>query len=173
MRPKEVSPLQVRVDRGVIAMKGYSTFPKAPELDFKIQISPTGKIYTSFYRKPTSKNLFVHFKSALLLSAKTNYFRNEIKGIHNRCSEEKDKITHTAHFINILRNNDYLTSIIQHLNDKKSRKLHTPSNTRFLKLPDFSENITKEIRRAINKEGPDIQLAHSGPSQRQYLTKKK
>ena len=44
--------------------------------DFKIQISPTGKIYTSFYRKPTTKNLFVHFKSALPLSAKTNYMRN-------------------------------------------------------------------------------------------------
>ena len=64
-------------------------------LDFKIQISPTGKIYSSFYRKPNTKNLFMHFKSALPLSAKTNYIRNEIKRIHNRCSEEKDKITHT------------------------------------------------------------------------------
>ena len=43
--------------------------------DFKMQISPTGKIYTSFYRKPTTKNLFVHFKAALPLSAKTNYIR--------------------------------------------------------------------------------------------------
>ena len=50
-------------------------------LDFKIQISSTGKIYTSFYRKSTTKNLFMHFKSALLLSAKTNYIRNEIKRI--------------------------------------------------------------------------------------------
>ena len=58
-------------------------------LDFKIQISSTGKIYTSFYRKPTAKNLFVHFKSALPLSAKINYIRNEIKRIHNRCSEER------------------------------------------------------------------------------------
>ena len=33
-------------------------------LDFKMQISPTGKIYTSFYRKPSTKNLFVSFKSA-------------------------------------------------------------------------------------------------------------
>ena len=34
-------------------------------LNFKIQISQTGKIYTSFYRKPTTENLFAHFKSAL------------------------------------------------------------------------------------------------------------
>ena len=64
-------------------------------LDFKIQISPTGKIYSSFYRKLTTKNFFVHFKSVLPLQAKTNYMRNEIKWIHHRCSEEKDKITHT------------------------------------------------------------------------------
>ena len=129
------------------------------------------EIYTSFYRKPTTKNLFVHFKSALPLSAKTNYIKNEIKRIHNRCSEEKDKITHTAHFINILRNNDYPTSITRHLNKNKSRKLHTPSNVCFLKLPHFSEIITKEIRRAIYKEGLDIQLSHPRHSQRQYLTK--
>ena len=79
-------------------------------LDFKMQISPTGKIYTSFYRKPTSKNPFVHFKSVLPLSAKTNY--NKIQQIHN--SEEKDKITHTKHFINTLRNNDYPTSTINY-----------------------------------------------------------
>ena len=93
------------------------------------------KIYTSFYRKPTTKNLFVFFKSALPLSAKTNYIRNELKWIHNRCSKEKDKITHTAHFINTPRNNDYPTSITRLLNNKKSLKLHRPSNTCFLKLP--------------------------------------
>ena len=86
--------------------------------------------------------------------------------------QEKNKITHTAHFIKTLRNNDYPTSITQHLNYKKSQKLHRPSNTCFLKLPHFSEIITKEIHRAIYKEGLDIQLAHSGPSQHQYLMKK-
>ena len=93
-------------------------------LDFKMQISPTGKIYTSFYRKLTTKNLFVHFKSALPLSAKTNYIRKEIKRIYNRCCKEKDKITHTAHFVNAFGNNDYPTSITRHLNNTKSRKLH-------------------------------------------------
>ncbi len=88
-------------------------------LDFKIQISPTGKIYST-------KNLFVHFKSALPLSAKTNYIRNEIKRIHNRCSKEKDKITHTAHFINTFRNNDYPTAITQHLNNNKSQNYILP-----------------------------------------------
>ena len=136
-----------------------------------MQISLTGKIYTNFYRKPTTKNLFVHFRSALPYSAKTNYIRNEIKRIHNRCSKEKEKMTHTADFINTLRNNDYPTSITWHLN-KKSWKLHTPANTCFLKLPHFSEIITKEIRRAIYKEELDIQLAHSRPSLCQYLTKK-
>ena len=85
-----------------------------------MQISPTGKIYTSFYRKPTTKNLFVDFKSALPLSVKANYTRNEIKRIHNRFSKEKDKITYTAHFIITFRNNDYSISITQHLNNKNS-----------------------------------------------------
>ena len=79
-------------------------------LDFKMQISPTGKIYTSFYGKSTTKNLFGHFRSALPLSAYINYIRNEIKRIHNKFSEEKDKITHSAHFIDTLRNNDDPTS---------------------------------------------------------------
>ena len=69
-------------------------------LDFKMQISPSGEIYSSFYWKTTTKNLFMHFKSALPLSAKTNYIRNEIKRIHNRCTEEKDKSTQIAHFLN-------------------------------------------------------------------------
>ena len=76
-------------------------------------------------------------------------------------------MTHTPHFINTVSNNDYPTSIT-HFN-KKSQKLHTPFNTYFLKLPHFSEIITKKIRRAIYKEGLDIQLAHSGPSQRQRI----
>ena len=54
----------------------------------------------------------------------------------------------------------------------KSWKLHRLSHTCFLKLPHFSEIITKEIRRAIYKEGLNIQLAHSGPLLHQYLTKK-
>ena len=139
---------------------------------FKIQISPTGKIYTGFYRKPTTRNLFIHFKSALPLSAKKKiYIRNKVRWIPNRCSEKKDKNTHTAHLKNTLRTNDYPTSILK-INKKKLRKLHTPSNTCFLKLPHFSKMITKEIRRVIYKEGLDIQLAYSGPSLRQYLTKK-
>ena len=32
MGPEQVPPLWVRVDPGVMAMKGHSTFPKAPEL---------------------------------------------------------------------------------------------------------------------------------------------
>ena len=32
MGPLQVLPLQVWVDQGVMAMKGYSTFPEAPEL---------------------------------------------------------------------------------------------------------------------------------------------
>ena len=92
--------------------------------DFKMQISPNGKICLRFYRKPNTKNLFVHFKSAFSLSAKINYIRNEIKQIHNICSEEKDKITHVAHLITTLRNNDYPTSITRHLNNKKSHNIH-------------------------------------------------
>ena len=94
--------------------------PTKPNHIYQLSSIPTGKIYTSFFRKLTTKNLFVHFKSTLPLSAKTNYIRNETKGICSRCSKEKDKITHIAHFINTLRNNDYPTSIIQHLNNNKS-----------------------------------------------------
>ena len=36
-------------------------------------------------------------------------------------------------------------------------------NSCFLKLPHFSEIITKEIHRATYKEGLVIQLAHSRP----------
>ena len=50
--------------------------------------------------------------------------------------------------------------------------LHIPSSTCFLKLPRFSEVITKEIYRAIYKEGIDIQLPHARPSLCQYLMKK-
>ena len=85
---------------------------------------------------------------------------------------KKQNYTHTAQFINILRNNDYPTSITWHLNNKKSWKLHRPFNTCVLKLPHFREIMTKEIHRAFYKERLDIQLAHSRPLLCQYLTKK-
>ena len=134
------------------------------DLNLKIQISPTGKIYTFLFWKSATKNLFVHLKLALPLTTKINYIRNEIKLIHIRYREGKVKITHTTHFINILTNIDYPSSITQHLNNKKSWKLHTRSYTYFLNLLYFSEIISKEIRWAINKGGLDIQLAYSGPS---------
>ena len=87
-------------------------------------------------------------------------------------SKEKDKITHTAHFINTLIDNDNLTSITWLLNNNKLRKLNTPSTTCFLKLPRFSEIIRKERHRAIYKEGLDIQLLYSGLSLRLYRAKK-
>ena len=127
-------------------------------------------IFVSTENPPLKTSLCIshqHFHSApkqITLEIKLNKF-------YNRCFDEKYKIIHTAHFINTLRNNDYPTSIARRL-DKKSRKLLTPSNTCFLKLPHFSEIITKEIRQAIYKEGFDIQLAHFRPSLRQYLTKK-
>ena len=98
-------------------------------LDFRIRILPTGKIHTSFYKKPTTKNLFVHYGSALPLTAKTNYIRNEIKRIHDRCSDEKDKITHTAHCINTLRNNGYPTSSIHHRKKTQKNTETTQTNT--------------------------------------------
>ena len=92
--------------------------------------------------------------------------------VQNRLRGVSSWRTRPTHFINPLRNNDYPTSITRHLNNNKSWKLHIHSNTCLLKIPNFSEIITKEIRKAIYMEGLDIQLAHSGPSRRQYVTKK-
>ena len=33
MRSYQVLPLQISVDQGIMAMKGYSTFPKASEVE--------------------------------------------------------------------------------------------------------------------------------------------
>ena len=94
----------------------------------------------------------MHFKAVLsLIPPQKKNFRNEIKRIHNRCNEENDKITQTAHFINTLRDDDYPNSITRHLNRNKSQKVHTPSKTCLLKLPHCSEIIPKEIRRTIYK----------------------
>ena len=38
MKPKQVIPLQVRVKLGVMAMEGYSPFPKAPALEPQYQM---------------------------------------------------------------------------------------------------------------------------------------
>ena len=116
-------------------------------LDFKIQISPTLKfMVVSIKKKNTTKNLFVDFKAVL------NYIRNEIKRIHNRCSIGKDKITHIVHFINTLRNNVYPTSIIRYGNNN-SWKLHKTSNTYILKLPHFSEIVTKKCAEIFTRKG--------------------
>ena len=97
-----------------------------------MQLSPIVKICTSFYRKPTSLWIWnLHFNSVpkqMTLEIKLSKFTIDSR-------KEKNKITHTAHCINTLKNNDYPTSIKRHLNNKKSRKLHTPSYICFLKLP--------------------------------------
>ena len=33
MRPQQVLPLKIKVDLGIMAMKGYSTLPRSPELE--------------------------------------------------------------------------------------------------------------------------------------------
>ena len=94
---------------------------------------------TSFY---ISNRQFHLVLKQITLEMKLNDFTID-------CSKENVKITLTIHFINALRNNDYLTSITRHLNcNNKSQKLNTHSNTYFLKLPHFSGNYHQ-----INMQG--------------------
>ena len=48
MRPLQVLPIRNRVDMGVMAMKGYSTFPKAPGLKPRRQMLLSHTQDTSF-----------------------------------------------------------------------------------------------------------------------------
>ena len=137
---------------------------------------PAGKIHTNFYKKPTTKNLFVHYRSALPLSAKHNYIKNELKRIQDRCSNTGDKIIHTNRFMETLEANGYPTPQKHHTAKKRHKENKTKTritpDTCFLKLPHFNEATTKAITRAIHKENLNIRLAHTGPSIRQYLAKK-
>ena len=51
MGPKQVLQLQVRVDLGVMAMKGYSTFPRSPKLEphHQMQFSVISRILNKEY----------------------------------------------------------------------------------------------------------------------------
>jgi len=140
-------------------------------LDFRLKILDKGKIHTEFYKKPASRDLFVHHKSALPLGAKTGYIKNELTRIRDKCSSRQDQITHTTHFMSILKANGYPTSVTKRLKQTEGPTGHITSNTCFLRLPHFNESITAAIRKAIRKEGLDIQLAHYGPSLRRQLSK--
>ncbi|XP_052834550.1 uncharacterized protein LOC128251599 [Octopus bimaculoides] len=144
-------------------------------LDFKLNITEEGKIHTEFYRKAASRDMFVQYNSALPLGAKIVYARNELAHIQGKCSRTGDKVAHTTRFLDILKTNGYPRSIVNRLKyprrpTRRTQRKH--SNTCFLKIPQFSERITTAIRRAIRK-GLDIQLAHSGPSLRGHLAKKR
>uniref|UniRef100_A0A0L8GYC4 GIY-YIG domain-containing protein n=1 Tax=Octopus bimaculoides TaxID=37653 RepID=A0A0L8GYC4_OCTBM len=144
-------------------------------LDLKLNITEEGEIHIEFYRKAASKDMFVQYNSALPLGAKIGYARNELAHIQGKCSKTEDKVTHTTCFLDILKTNRYPRSIVNQLKypRRPTHRTHRkPSNTCFLKIPHFSKRITRSIRRAIRREGLDIQLAHSGPSLRGHLAKK-
>ena len=63
-------------------------------LDFTMQISTTASIENP----PLITYLWIS-KQNIHSVPKQISLKNEIKRIHNRFSEEKDKITHAAHFI--------------------------------------------------------------------------
>ena len=142
-----------------------------PILDFRLKILGKAGIHTEFYRKPSSTDLFVHHKSALPHGAKIGYIRNEVARIRSKCSREEDQITHTTHFKATLNANGYPASFTKRMRHTSNPRHHTPSNTCFLRFPHFNEKITAAIRRAIKKEGLDIQIAHYGPSLRRKLSK--
>ena len=52
MGPKQVLPLWVKVDLGVMAMKGYSSFPKGPELE------PHHQILEGYYSSAEMQSLY-------------------------------------------------------------------------------------------------------------------
>lgn len=140
-------------------------------LDFKIQIKKNGAICTEFYRKPASKRLFVHFKSALPLKDKLNYAHAEISRIQDKCTNISDKHTHTNNFLQTLSLNGYPNTILSSLK-KKKRNTRPFSNNCFLKLPFLSDKISSSIRKAIRSEGLNIQLIHTGSTLRQQLNRK-
>ena len=118
-------------------------------LDFRIQVSPTGKIYTSFYKKTKKQTTL---KSSLWISNQHFHSvpkQNTLVMQFTTFAARNKKITRNVYLINTLKNINFTTSISRHLNNNKSLKLHTHSNTSFLKLPHFYEIITKEIRKAI------------------------
>ena len=76
IRPKQVLPHQVRVDLRVMVMKGYSTFPKAPEM-VKYYLYPRHSL------QRFSQHILQHHPIGLRLSIKVykifNFPRDKLK----------------------------------------------------------------------------------------------
>lgn len=124
-------------------------------LDFSLKITEERAIYTEFYRKVASRDMFGQYNSALSLGTKIGYARNDLSSTQRKCSKTKNKVSHTTCFLGVLKINRYPISIINPLKypgDKNHRTHRKPSNTCLLKIRNFNVRISATIRKAIRRE---------------------
>ena len=166
--------LKFAIEKPEITPNGY----KLSLLNFKVTISKDGKSFFEFwfYKKKAKKPLFVHHQSTTPRKAKTNFIRNERKGIQDRCSTKTTTNTkHQGAFDEILRLNGYSESCIHHTKGPQNRHEDSlPSNTEwsYLKIPYICERLDHKITTIFRKEGIPVPIAHKSCALRKAFSHK-
>ena len=117
-------------------------------LDFNIKLNGTAPPIFSFYKKPALRDIFLHYNSALPTSMKQNVISNELKRIHDRCSEPEQLSKAKKEFYQKLQTTNYPDNFIKQRNSRQKQKgkpKTTTNNVYYFNFPFPYDNIQNKI----------------------------
>ena len=137
-------------------------------LDFNIKIDGT-KPEFSFYKKSASRDIFIHYNSALPTSMKQNTISNELNRIQKRCSKPETFNKAKQEFQHKLQRNNYPRNFINKCNPQKKRinqfenrnqtqNQNHNNRTYYFQFPFISDNIQNKIKRIFRNENLNVRL---------------
>jgi len=146
-------------------------------LDFQVNFQGNTPTF-SFFQKAAKKNVFVHRRSALPSTQKTNIIVNEIRRITERCSVSTEQQKAQQTFAKQLNERGYNTHTIEQAVRKSQRpkRSHndltdTTGTRHWFWFPYINDQIDRRIKRTIKKSKFNIGLYRRNQSLRSFLNK--
>ncbi|KAK6756707.1 hypothetical protein RB195_014876 [Necator americanus] len=132
-----------------------------PFLNIQVCIS-NGTYQTKWYRKPSNKNILVHFLSAHPFHMKKAMLNNMFRTARTVCSgreERKESLT-LAHEIAVSNGYEVRTSETRRYRSERARQVENPTTDKIpLCFPYISDEVSAAIRRCLGRADLDSSVS--------------
>ncbi|KAK6763666.1 hypothetical protein RB195_024115 [Necator americanus] len=132
-----------------------------PFLNIQVCIS-NGTYQTKWYRKPSNKNILVHFLSAHPFHMKKAVLNNMFRTARTVCSgpeERKESLT-LAHEIAVSNGYEVRTSETRRYRSERARQVENPTTDKIpLCFPYISDEVSAAIRRCLRRADLDSSVS--------------
>ena len=130
-----------------------------PFLDIKLKVVDD-KVQYSWYQKPSHSKIMLRKDSFLPPHVKSNFIKNRMINIKNRCNDDFYLKESLSKFSEILKTNGYTDRDFRLKNYKRNRKQENPKDKCLFKVPFISSKCNKEIRKAIDKYNLPVKMVN-------------